>query len=157
MQHVEDNNQNIVSVTGRIRNIIWEGKAIIAANNMADFFIFIQLYLDGENTYPILPYLFQQWSNLKLIINMVLRLFLSISAKSINFKCFKCENIVSRLLKLSWWLYWDINPTRTRKEIWWVNVLRFVRRSTILESKAELLEKVVKRSHHKGKVYYVNY
>ena len=60
MQHVEDNNQNIVSVTGRIRNIIWEGKAIIAANNMADFFIFIQLYLDGENTYPILPYLFQQ-------------------------------------------------------------------------------------------------
>ena len=39
----------------------------------------------------------------------------------------------------------------------WLNVLRFVRRSTILESKPELLEKVVKKSHHNGKVCYVNH
>ena len=37
-----------------------------------------------------------------------------------------------------------------RKLILWLNVLRFVRRSTILESKPELLEKVVKKSHHNG-------
>ena len=36
--------------------------------------------------------------------------------------------------------------------------LRFVIRSTILESKPELLETVVKKSHHiNGKVYYVNH
>ena len=45
----------------------------------------------------------------------------------------------------------------TRKEILWLNVLRFVRRSTILESKPELLGKVVTKSHHNGKVYYVNH
>ena len=32
-----------------------------------------------------------------------------------------------------------------------LNVLRFVRRSTILESKPELLEKVVKKFHHNDK------
>ena len=36
-------------------------------------------------------------------------------------------------------------------------VLRFVRRSTILEIKPELLKKVMKKSHHNGKVYYVNH
>ena len=45
----------------------------------------------------------------------------------------------------------------TRKEIWWLNILSFVRRSTILESKPELLEKVVKKSHHNGEAYYVNH
>ena len=44
----------------------------------------------------------------------------------------------------------------TRKEIEWLIVLRFVRRTTILESKPELLEKVVRKSHHNGEVYYVN-
>ena len=51
-------------------------------------------------------------------------------------------------------LFWKND---TRKEIWLLNVLRFVRRSTILKSKPELLEKVVKKSHHSGKVYYVNH
>ena len=37
------------------------------------------------------------------------------------------------------------------------NVLRFVRRSTILESKPGLLEKVVKKPHHNGKVYYISH
>ena len=32
-----------------------------------------------------------------------------------------------------------------------------MRRSTILENKPELLEKVVKKSHDKGKVYYINH
>ena len=50
----------------------------------------------------------------------------------------------------------QILERNTRKEIWWLNVLRFVR-STILENKPELLENVVKKSHHNGKVYYVNY
>ena len=45
----------------------------------------------------------------------------------------------------------------TWKEIWWLNTLRFVRRSTILESKPELLEKVMLKSHHNGKIYYVNH
>ena len=43
-----------------------------------------------------------------------------------------------------------------RKEILWLNELHFVRRSTILESKPELLEKVVKKSHYNGKVYYMS-
>ena len=45
----------------------------------------------------------------------------------------------------------------TWKEIWLVNVSRFVRRSTILESKPELLEEDVEKSHHNGKLYYVNH
>ena len=32
-----------------------------------------------------------------------------------------------------------------------------MRRSTILERKPELLEKVVKMSYHNGKIYYVNH
>ena len=50
----------------------------------------------------------------------------------------------------------DVSSKPTQKEILWPNVLRFVR-STILESKQELLEKVVKKSHHNSKVYYVNH
>ena len=50
-----------------------------------------------------------------------------------------------------------LNNCDYTKEIWWLNVLRFVRRSTILESKPELLEKGVKKFHHNGKVYFVNH
>ena len=45
----------------------------------------------------------------------------------------------------------------TRNEIWWLDVLQSVGSNIILESKPELLEKVVKTSHHDGKVYYVNH
>ena len=49
------------------------------------------------------------------------------------------------------------HSTHTQKEIRWLNVFRFGRRSTILGSKPELLEKVVKKSHHNSKVYYINH
>ena len=66
-------------------------------------------------------------------------------------------SIVASIPVLIYILMFYIFIVPTRKEIWWLNVLRFVRRSTILDSKPELLEKVVKNSQHNGKVYYVNH
>ena len=66
---------------------------------------------------------------------------------------FLLENTFKITLKA---VYGEPKPT-SRKEILCLNVLRFMRRSTIFESKLELLKKVMNKSYSDCKVYYVNH